>query len=98
MFALKWARPARESFKSLKADSSKRKQYKAVKNALRKLAQDPFYPGLQSHPFNSLNGPNREKVFESYAENKTSGAYRIFWYYESSEQGVIMVFLITPHP
>ena len=98
MFTLKWARPARESFESLKADSSRQKQYKAVKNALRKLAQDPFYPSLQSHSFNSLNGPDGEKVFESYAENRTPGAYRIFWYYESVERGVIMVFLIAPHP
>jgi hypothetical protein len=98
LFTLKWAGPARKSFESLKADSSKQKQYKAVKNALRKLAQDPFYPGLQSHPFNSLNGPSGEKVFESYAENRTPGAYRIFWYYESSERGIIMVFLIAQHP
>ncbi|MFC1967446.1 hypothetical protein ACFLV2_02280 [Chloroflexota bacterium] len=97
MFELHWADTAKDSFEYLKADASKQKQYKAVKNTFKKLALDPFYPSLNSHEYHSLKGPNGEKVFESYAENRTSKAYRIFWYY-GSRQGTIKVFLITPHP
>lgn len=97
MFELHWAEPAGESFESLKTDASKQKQYRAVKNALKKLAKDPFYPSLHSHEFYSLKGPNGGKVFESYAENKTSGAYRVFWYYGLG-RGIITIFMITAHP
>jgi hypothetical protein len=37
------------------------------------------------------------KVFEAYAQNKTPGAYRVFWCY-GPEQGEITVIAITPHP
>lgn len=97
IFELDWADTAKESFESLKVDASKQKQYKAVKNALKKLTRDPFYPSLNSHEFYSLKGRNGEKVFESYAENKTSGAYRIFWHY-GSNRGSIKVFMIAHHP
>ena len=33
------------------------------------------------HEFKSLKGSRGEKVFEVYAQQKTPGAYRIFWYY-----------------
>jgi hypothetical protein len=44
-----------------------------------------------------LSGPNGEKVFEAYVENRTPGAYRIFWYY-GPQSGEITVFAMTPHP
>ena len=53
--------------------------------------------GLNTHTFTSLSGPNKEKVFESYVENNTPAAFRVFWYY-GPDQGVITIFLITPHP
>ena len=97
MFELYWAEPAKESFESLRLEASKQKQYKAVKNALKKLAADPSYPGLRSHEFFSIKGPNGERVFESYAENKTPSAYRVFWYYGSG-RGIITIFMIAAHP
>lgn len=36
-------------------------------------------------------------VFESYAQNKTPGAYRIFWTYGPSK-AEITILAITPHP
>jgi len=44
-----------------------------------------------------LKGPNGEKVFEAYAEQKTPAAYRVFWFYGPS-RGKITIFAITPHP
>jgi hypothetical protein len=38
-----------------------------------------------------------EDVFEAYAENNTSGVYRIFWMY-GPEKDVITILAITAHP
>ena len=55
------------------------------------------YPGLQTHKYSSLIGPNGEEVFETYAENMTPAAFRIFWHY-GPEKGEITIFAVTPHP
>ncbi|NLE09009.1 MAG: hypothetical protein GX631_07135 [Dehalococcoidales bacterium] len=104
-YILYWTDSARNAFNSLKNDASKKIPYKAVKKALEILAENPRYPGLQTHPFSSLQGPGDEKVFESYAQNDTPGAYRLFWYYgadeiddEGNRPPAITVFTMTPHP
>ena len=97
MFDLYWADTANETYTSLKADASRKKRYKAVKKALKLLANDPRYPSLQTHEFMSLKGPKGEKVWESYAEQNTPGAYRILWYY-GPLRGGITIFVITSHP
>jgi hypothetical protein len=75
-----------------------------VQKALGYLEVDLRHPGLQTHEFLSLTGANGERIFEAYAQNKTPGAYRIFWHYGPDEiQGkkrtpVITIIAITPHP
>ena len=56
-----------------------------VRKAIGYLEIDPHHPGLQTHEFISLTGANGEKIFEAYAQNKTPGAYRIFWHYGPDE-------------
>ena len=55
------------------------------------------HPSLCTHEYKSLRGPKGEKVFESYAQNQTPGAYRVFWYYGEGK-GSITVAAIVPHP
>jgi len=97
LFELNWADTAKETYNSLKTNKSQNKQYKAVKKAIKLLAQNPRHQSLQTHEFTSLKGPNGEKVFEAYVEQNTPGAYRLLWYYGPS-QGIITIFVITPHP
>ena len=97
MFDLVWTDTAKESYNLLKTNASQKKQYKAVNKTIKLLAQDPQYHSLQTHPFISLRGPNKEKVFVAYAEQKTPAAYRVFWYYGPSK-GIITILAITPHP
>lgn len=97
MFELVWTDTAKETYNLLKTNASQKKQYKAVKKTIKLLAQDPWYPSLQTHPFMSLQGPNKEKVFEAYAEQKTPAAYRVFWYY-GPFKGIVTILAITPHP
>jgi hypothetical protein len=55
------------------------------------------HPGLKTHKYHSLSGPNGEEIFEAYVQNKTPGAYRIFWYY-GPDKNQITILAITTHP
>jgi len=88
---------AKEQLHRLKIDKGLSKRYNAVKKAIHFLSQNPRHPGLQTHEFTSLKGPKGKKVFEAYAEQATSAAYRIFWYYGPNEKQITIV-AITPHP
>lgn len=96
-FELQWTNVAKTTYLLLKNDASQSKRYKAVKKTLKFLAMNPRHTSLHTHEYASLRGPNGEKVFEAYAEQKTPAAYRVFWYYGPS-RGVITIFAITPHP
>lgn len=50
-----------------------------------------------SHKYDDYIGPKGEEVFESYAQNRTPGVYRIFWYYGPGKN-MITVIAIEPHP
>ena len=97
MFDLEWTAEAKETYELLKADASQIKRYKAVRKTIKSLAKNPRHPGLQTHEFSSLKGPNGEKVFEAYAEQRTPAAYRVFWYYGPS-RGINTILAITSHP
>jgi hypothetical protein len=97
LFELQWTDEAKATYKLLKDNPSEKARYRAVKKTIKLLAGNPRHPSLQTHPFLSLNGPNGEKVFEAYAQQKTSAAYRVFWYYGPSK-GEMTIFAITPHP
>ena len=96
-FALKFTDEAVSNLKRLEEDNSLAKRFIAVRKALAYLETNPRHPGLNTHKFTSLSGPKGEEVFEAYAENKTSAAYRIFWFY-GPEKKEITVLAITPHP
>ena len=97
MFEIEWTDEAKATYELLKANPSDETRYKAIKKTIKFLAGNPRHPSLQAHPFMSLNGPNGEKVFEAYAQQKTPAAYRVFWFYGPS-RGTITIFAITPHP
>ncbi len=96
-FALKFTPQAEADLKSLEEDNSLSKRLKAVRKALGHLEINPRHPGLNTHKYNALSGPNGEEIFEAYAENKTPAAYRIFWFY-GPEKKEITIIAITPHP
>jgi hypothetical protein len=59
---------------------------------------NPRHPGLNTHKFSGLTGPNGEDIFEAYAENNTPGALRIFFCYPQGAPGTITVVAIVRHP
>ena len=97
MFELDFTYVSKEQLSLLKNDKSQKAAYKAVTKALRYLKNNPRHNSLNSKPYQSIKGPNREKIFESYAQQKRPSPYRIFWYY-GPEKGVITILNIIPHP
>ncbi len=88
---------ADNDLKELEADPSKKRVLKAVRKTLGLMETNLRPPSLQTHQYQSLKGPNGEKVFEAYAQQNTPGAYRVFWYYGPGRKELTIV-AITPHP
>lgn len=97
MFTLHFSDEANANLDLLEQNTGLTKRLKAVRKALGLLEKNPRHPGLKTHKFTSITGPNGEEIFEAYAENNTPAAYRIFWHYGPNKQ-VITVIAITPHP
>ncbi len=88
---------AEDYLKLIENDKGRERSYKAVSKALHMMSKNLRHPSLETHEFHSKQGPKGEKVFESYAQNKTPGAHRIFWYYGPGKKEITVV-AITPHP
>ena len=96
-FRLVFTTEADNQLTKLKNDPSQKDKLKAVQKSLGFMETNLKHPSLQTHKYYSLQGPQGEEVFESYAQDKTPGAYRIFWYYGPSK-GKITIVAIVPHP
>ena len=66
-------------------------------NALKKLSSNPMYPSLKSHEITELSRRYGMKVWQSYLENKTSGARRMYWVYGPGQQEITIIGLES-HP
>jgi hypothetical protein len=97
MHKLTFTPQADADLRAIEKNLSQKDTLKAVRKCLGFLEINLRHPSLNTHEFRSLKGPNGEKVFEAYAQQKTPGAYRIFWYY-GPERGMITIVAITPHP
>jgi len=96
-FKLDFSERAFENLKLLAFDPAQQIAYKAVIKALKLMETNLKHPSLNTHIFYGLKGQAGEKVFESYAQNKTSGAYRMFWHYGPSKNE-LTILAIIPHP
>ena len=82
---------------ALEKDPAKKIELNAVLKALKFMETNLRHPSLNTHEYQGFKGPNGEKVFEAYAQNKTPGAYRVFWCY-GPKKSQITIIAITPHP
>ncbi len=86
--------------KSKKAKASRQEGlFKQILKCVELLQANPRHPGLNTHEYESIENPYDPdtKVFEAYVQNRTPGAYRVFWCY-GPKQGEITIIAITPHP
>ena len=95
-FDLKFTREADAQLDALDVPATQKKHLK-VQRALARLEANPKYPSLNSHKYDSMTGSQGEEVWDSYVENHTPSAWRIFWHYGPGA-GTITVVSITPHP
>ncbi len=102
LYKLRYAKQADETITALENDPAQTAKLKKVRKALRNLEANPRHPGLHSHLYESFPVNRNVKVWDSYVENNTPGAWRIFWRYGPDEpeqgQSVITVLFIGPHP
>ena len=96
MSTLRFTSRASKDLEKLSRDGGLRKRFESVQKALGLLETNPRHPSLHTHKFQTLQGPKGEPVFEAYAENKTPATYRIFFYYGTDDQ--IVIIAVTPHP
>jgi mRNA-degrading endonuclease RelE of RelBE toxin-antitoxin system len=94
-FRLEFQPEAEETLANLQQTDPKK--YKKVLKTLGLMQTNLRHPGLKTHKYDSLWGPDEEEVFEAYVENKTPGAFRVFWYY-GPDKNVVTILAITPHP
>ncbi len=101
---LRFLDEAEAALYAIENDPSKHGMLMQVRKALGFLETNLQHPSLQTHKFQSLVGPNGEEVFEAYVQNRTPGAYRIFFCYGPDElRGgkripVLTIITITEHP
>lgn len=101
---LQFTPEARRNLTDLENAPSKQDTLNQVRKTLGVLETNLRHPSPETHRFESLHGPNDEEVFEAYAQNRTPGAYRVFFFYGPDRvEGkkrvpVLIVIAITPHP
>jgi hypothetical protein len=96
---------ADEQLDRIENDPALKGLLKQVRKTLGYLETNLRAKCLQTHEFELLTRRYGKKVFEAYAQQKTPGAYRIFWHYgpdEINKNGeriaIITIVAITPHP
>lgn len=78
-FKLQFTLTARDQLNALeKAHSDKLNK---IRRTLGFLETNPRHPSLNTHKYDGYAGPSGEQIFEAYVENRTPGAYRVFFFY-----------------
>ena len=91
-----WTRLQRE-FRSGTIDKHDAALYKKWGKALKLLSENPRHPGLRTHDIEPLTQRYGMRVWQSYLENRTSDAMRMYWVYGPDRQSITIIGL-EPHP
>ena len=78
-------------------DADQQKLFKKLVKALAYLQENPLHNSLRSHEIEPMTRKAGFKVFQSYLENNTPAAGRLFWAYGPA-RGEITILGIEPHP
>lgn len=80
--------------KGKKADP---KKLRKIRKTLDILAIDTRHPSLATHRYETLDKPFGVPVWQSYIEQGTPSAWRIWWYFGPAD-GTITILTLGPHP
>lgn len=95
-FKLRFSEEARLKLKELELDKSKKGLLKQLRKTLGFMEINLKHPSLNTHKIMGISCMLGD-VFESYVQNNTPGAYRIFWTYGPNKKE-IYILDITSHP
>lgn len=97
-FELLYTCEAEKVINDLRAKQQYASKLKKIRKALRRLEQaGRRRPGLRSHDYKSIPGPGGDTLWESYVENETASAWRIWWIYGPGD-GQLTIVTVGPHP
>ena len=71
--------------------------YKKWGKTMKLLSENPFYTSLNTHEISDLTKRYGMKVWQSYLENKTSRAMRMYWVCGPDHKAITVIGL-EPHP
>ena len=80
-----------------KLDREETKSYRKLTKALAYLRENPRHNSLAWHEIDALSRKCGFRVFQSYLENRTPAAGRMFWAY-GPDRGDITILGVEPHP
>ena len=84
-----WLRAAKESRRW-------NEKFKKAQKAIRLMIESgPTHPSFCTHQMDTLKGPGGATIWNSYVENKTPQAWRMYWV--RCEDGSIQIVSIGPH-
>jgi len=86
-----------KSVKNGTASKNDNELYHKLGKTLFLLSSNPRHPGLKTHDIDELSQRYGIRVWQSYLENNTPGAGRLFWVY-GPEKNDITVIGLEPHP
>lgn len=101
---LHFTEEAAGQLKGLAANPAARGLYHQVLKTLGLLEVNPRHPSLRTHEYVSIVGFKGERIWEAYAQNRTPGAYRVFFHYGpdvgsgKKRTAGLTIIAITPHP
>src|SRR5258708_25459109 len=99
-FKLKFAKQPAQMLDELESNASQQARLRKVRKALGQLDLNPRHAGLHSHHYESFPADRDVKVWDSYGENNTPSAWRIFRQSGPAEPHgprAITVLHIAPH-
>jgi hypothetical protein len=80
-----------------KLDRAEERFFKKWVKALGYLSENPRHNNLASHEIEDLTRKHGIKIFQSYLENKTPAAGRMFWAYGPDKED-ITILAVKSHP
>lgn len=95
-FKLGFSDEARLTLLEIECNKSKQGLLKQLRKVLGLMETNLKHPSLNTHKFSGMSCSLGD-VFESYAQNNTPGAYRVFWSYGPGKREIFII-AITPHP
>lgn len=97
MYEILFSAKADLQMEELEKNVSKKGILKQVRKILGLMEKNLRHPSLNTHKFSAIQSPFGGEVFESYAQNRTPAAYRVFWVYGPNNRQ-ITILAITSHP